>query len=90
MWNALENALKMGLRVQMDAKSGQSISESKSEIFSGLGDAQESVNGKTVNVFDVRLVVHLRMLLIIHWELHLKVHFKIYTKVRKMLHLRLD
>ena len=80
----------MGLRVQMDAKSGQSISESKSEIFSALGDAQESVNGKTVNVFDVHLVVHLRMLLIIHWELHLKVHFKIYIKVHKMLHLRLD
>ena len=80
----------MGLRVQMDAKSGQSISESKSEIFSALGDAQEIVNGKTVNVFDVRLVVHLRMLLIIHRELHLKVHFKIYIKVHKMLHLRLD
>ena len=65
-------------------------SESKSEIFSALDDAQESVNGKTVNVFDVRLVVHFRVHLIIHRELHLKVHFKIYIKVHKMLHLRLD
>ena len=74
----------------MDVKSGQSISESKSEIFSAPGDAQESANGKTVNVFDVRLVVHFKVHLIIHRKLHMKVHFKIYIKVHKMLHLRLD
>ena len=37
------------LRVQMDAQSRQLKNESKSEIFSGPGNAQESVNGTTIN-----------------------------------------
>ena len=36
--------LKMDLRVQMDAKSSQLKNESKSELFSAPGDAQESAN----------------------------------------------
>ena len=55
----------------MDAKSGQLKNESKSEIFSAPGDAQESANGTTINMFDVRLMVQFRMHLIIHTELHL-------------------
>ena len=34
----------------MDAKSGQLKNESKIEIFSGPGDAQENANGTTINV----------------------------------------
>ena len=74
----------------MDAKSGQLKNESKSEIFSAPGDAQESANGTTINMFDVRLMVQLRMHLIIHTELHLKVHFKIYIKLNKNAHLRFE
>ena len=48
---------KMDLKVQMDAKSGQLKSESKSEIFSTSGDAQESANRTKTNVFDVRFMV---------------------------------
>ena len=54
---------KMDLRVQMDAKSGQLKNESKSEIFSALGDAQESANGTTINTFDMRLIMQFR----VHW-----------------------
>ena len=54
---------KMDLRVQMDAKSGQLKNESKSEIFSALGDAQESGNGTTINTFDMRLIIQFR----VHW-----------------------
>ena len=74
----------------MDAKSGQLKNESKSEIFSAPGDAQESANGTTINMFDVRLMVQFRMHLIIHTELHLKVHFKIYIKMNKNVHLRFE
>ena len=73
----------------MDAKSGQLKSESKIEIFSVPGDAQESVNGTTINVFDVRLMVQFRVHLMIHLELHLKVQFKIYINVHKQVYLRL-
>ena len=67
---------KMDLRVQVDAKSGQLKNESKSEIFSATGDTQESAKRRTINAFDVRLMVQFRMHLIIHLELHLKLHFK--------------
>ena len=80
---------KMDLKVQMDAKSGQLKSESKSEIFSTSGDAQESANRTKTNVFDVRFMVQYRMHLIIHLELHLKVRFKIYVKMHKKVHSRL-
>ena len=40
---------KRGLRVQMDAKSGQLKNESKSELFRTPGDAKESANGATIN-----------------------------------------
>ena len=79
----------MDLRVQMYAKSGQLKNESKSEMFSAPGDAQESANGTTINEFDVRLMVQFRVHLIIHLELHLKVHFKIYIEVHKKVRLRL-
>ena len=74
----------------MDAKSGQLKNESKSEIFSAPGDAQESANGTTINMFDVRLMVQFRIHLIIHTELHLKLHFKIYIKMNKNVHLRFE
>ena len=74
----------------MDAKSVQLKNESKSEIFSAPGDAQESANGTTINMFDVRLMVQFRMHLIIHTELHLKLHFKIYIKMNKNVHLRFE
>ena len=63
---------KSDLRVQMDAKSGQLKNESKSEIFSASGDAQESANGTTINAFKVLLIVQIRVPLIIHIELHLE------------------
>ena len=82
----------MDLRAQMDAKSGQLKNECKGEIqaqwfapgdvhFSAPGDAQESANRTTINVFDVSLMVQFWVHLVIHLELHLKVHFKIYKKV---------
>ena len=80
---------KMDLRVQIDVKSGQLKNESKSEIFSVPGDAQESANGITINAFEVRLMVQFRMQLIIHLELQLKVHFNIYIKENKKVQLRL-
>ena len=40
---------KIDLRVHMDAKSGRLKNESKIEIFSVPGDAQESANGTTIN-----------------------------------------
>ena len=60
--------LKMNLRVQMDAKSGKLKIESMSE----------SANGKTINAFEVRLMIQFRVHLIIHLGLHLKVNFNIY------------
>ena len=79
----------MGLRVQMDPKSGLLKNESKNELFSTPGDAQESANGTTINAFDVRLMIQFRVHLIINLELDLKVHFKIYIKVHKKVHPRL-
>ena len=52
---------KMDLKVQVDAKSGQLQNESKCEIFSAPGDAQESENRTTINVFDVCLIVQFRL-----------------------------
>ena len=42
--------------MQVDAKSGQLKSESRSELFSGPGDAQESANRTTINAFEVHLL----------------------------------
>ena len=63
----LKMPLKMDLRVQMDAKSGQLKIESMSE----------NANGKTTNAFEVRLMIQFRVHLIIHLEFHLKVNFNI-------------
>ena len=60
--------LKMDLRVQIDAKSGKLKIESMSE----------SVNGKTINAFEVHLMIKFRVNLIIRLGLHLKVNFNIY------------
>ena len=80
---------KMDLRVQTNAKSGQLKNESKNELFSAPGDAQESENGTTVNAFELRLMIQFRVHLIIHLELHLHVHFKIYIKMHKKVLLRM-
>ena len=69
--------------MQTDGKLGQLKNESKTEMFSIPGDAQESASGTTINVFDVSLMVQFRLHMIIHLELQLKVHFKIYIKVHK-------
>ena len=61
--------LKIGLREQMDAKSGQLKFE----------NMNESVNGKMINAFEVRLMIQFSVYLIIHLELHLKANFNIYT-----------
>ena len=58
----------MDLRVQMDAKSGQLKIKSMSE----------SANGKTINVFQVPLMIQFKVHLIIQQELHLKVNFNVY------------
>ena len=58
----------MDLRVQMDAKSGQLKIKSMSE----------SANGKTINVFQVPLMIQFKVRLIIQLELHLKVNFNVY------------
>ena len=57
----LRMLLKIDVRVQMDAKSGQLKIESMSE----------SANGKTIKAFDVRLMIQFRVHLMIHLELHL-------------------
>ena len=67
---------KMDLTGQMDAKSGQLKNESKSEMFSAPGDAQESAYEITINVFDVCLMIQFRVHLITHLELHLNVQFQ--------------
>ena len=54
---------KMDLRVQIDAKYGQ-LKKNETKILSAPGDVQESPNGKTINVFDVRLMVQFRVDLI--------------------------
>ena len=60
--------LKIDLWVQMDAKSGQLKIENMSE----------SANGKTINAFNVSLMIQFKVHLIKHLELHLKVNFNIY------------
>ena len=67
----MRTLLKMDLKVQMDAKSGQLKIESMSE----------SANGTTINAFVVRLMIQVRMQQIIHLELHLKMNFNIYIKM---------
>ena len=64
----LRMLFKIDVKVQMDAKSGQLKIESMSE----------SANGKTINAFEVRLMIQFRVHLIIHLGLHLKVNFNIY------------
>ena len=54
--------------MQMDAKSGQLNIERISE----------SANGKTINTFEMRLMIQFRVHLIIHLELPLKVNFNIF------------
>ena len=80
IWNALENVLKNGLKDANGCKIWPIKNESKKELFSLPGDAQETANGATINVCEVRFMLQFRVHLIIHLELHLKVRFKIYTK----------
>ena len=47
--------------VLMDAKSGQLKTEKNIELFSAPGDVQESANRTTVNAFQVRLMIQLRV-----------------------------
>ena len=75
--------------MQTDAKSGQLKNESKSARFSASYDVQEGANGTTINLFEGRLMIKLRVNLIIHLELHQKVHVKIYIKMHKKVSLRL-
>ena len=60
--------LKIDLRAQMDAKSGQLKLENMSE----------SANGKTINAFEERLMMQFRVQLVIHLELHLKMNLNIF------------
>ena len=60
--------LKIDLRVEMDAKSSQLKIESISE----------SANGKTINAFEVRLMIQFRVHLMIHLELQLKMHERVH------------
>ena len=46
--------LKMDLRVQMDATSVQLSNESKGKLLSAPDNAQESVNGTTMNALRLR------------------------------------
>ena len=76
----LRMLLKMDLRVQMDAKSGQLKIKSVIQI----------ANEKRRNAFEVHLMMQFRVYLII-LDLHLKVNFNIYIfndakKVYLMLH----
>ena len=66
--------------MQMDAKSSQLKNESKNELFSAFDDAQESANGTVINVFEVCLMMIIRL------EMHLKMHFKLYIKMHKKVH----
>ena len=74
---------KLDFRVQMDAKSTQLKNESKSELFSAPAHVQDSAKRKTINAFEVRLMVQFRVHLTMHLELYPKVHFKIYIKRHK-------
>ena len=64
----LRVVLKIDLRAQMDAKSGQLKLENMSE----------SANGKTINAFEVHLMMQFRVQLVIHLELHLKMNLNIF------------
>ena len=64
----LKMLLKIDLRVEMDAKSSQLKIESISE----------SANGKTINAFEVRLMIQFRVHLMIHLELQLKMHERVH------------
>ena len=68
----------------------QSKNGSKSELFSGPVDAQESANRTMINAFEVCLMTQFRVHLIIHMQLHLEVQFKIFIKMYKKVHLRLQ
>ena len=48
---------KMDLRMKINAKSSQLKNESKSELFSAPGDAQENTYETTINTFEVRLMI---------------------------------
>ena len=85
---ALEYALKNGLESANRCKIWP-VKRRKSEIFSAPGDAQESANGTTINVFYVRFLVKFRMQLINILRIALKSAFKIYIKVHKKVHPRL-
>ena len=52
----------------MDAKSGQLK----------IANINKSANGKTINAFEVRLMIQFKVYLIIDLGLHLKVNFNIY------------
>ena len=51
----------------MDIKSAHLKNENKSELFNLLADAQKSANGTTINAFEVRLLIHLRLHLSCTW-----------------------
>ena len=71
----LRMLLKIDLRVQMYEKCGQLKVESMSE----------SANGKTINAFEVPLMIQFKLHLIIRLELHLKVN-SIYTYIYICIH----
>ena len=76
----LRMLLKMDLRVQMDAKSGQLK----------IKRVSESANEKRRNAFEVHLMIQFRVYLIIHLDLHLKVNFNIkYSTMHKKVYLML-
>ena len=75
--NALENALKNGIKSANECKTGQLKNKSKNELFSAPCDP-----------FEVCLKIQCRVHLIIQLDLHLQVHFKIYIKMHKKVHLR--
>ena len=64
--------LKMGSRVQMNARSCQLKNQSKSEFSISRGYAQDSANRTTTNAFEVRLMIQYLVQLLIHLELHVK------------------
>ena len=76
----LRMLLKIDLRVQMYEKCGQLKVESMSE----------SANGKTINAFEVPLMIQFKLHLIISLELHLKLnlHLKVHLSVQSTTPLR--
>ena len=49
--------LKMDLRVEMDAKSGQLKNEIKSKLFRAPGHTKESANLRKINAFEKHLII---------------------------------